>query len=150
MTTKRNWQTFEATVNGRNYEFDAYTTSTRCGFCHTVQTWCNYRNIATDTKRSYYNRTWERFDYETALAAAIEKCPKEDRTELRAILIERKAKDEHDKAEAFIGAFSRVWSQVSDANKERIASAAGTIETPEQAQAVMSAARMAVALQAIE
>lgn len=87
MTARTNRQTFSATVNGRNYEFLAYTTDTRYGFCHTVQTWRDGRNIATDTKRGYYNRTWERFDYETVLRAAFEKCPKEDRADLRDVLL---------------------------------------------------------------
>lgn len=102
-TKRRNQQRIDAVVNGREYEFVAYTTSTRCGFCHTVQTWCDYRNIATDTKQSYINRTWERFKYETALSSAIRKCPKEDQQGLRDILIERKAQVEHEKAEALWG-----------------------------------------------
>lgn len=150
MATKHfNQQNFTADINGNHYDFFAYTTHTRCGFCHTVQTWCNYRNIATDTKKSYINRTWESFDYETALSIAIDKCPSSDRAGLRAILIDRKGKEEHEKAEAFVQGFAKVWEQVSDTNKERISNAFGTIETMEQAEAVNSAAKMALVFHAI-
>lgn len=150
MATKRYSQvSFNAEVNGRVYNFDAYTTRTRNGFCHTIQTWCDYRSIASDTKVSYYNRTWESFEYESALRRAIEKCPKADQQELKDILIYRKKREEHEKAERFVKAFEQTWSKVSDENKERIRNAVGTIDTEEQAQAVMGVAKLAVLMQNI-
>ena len=143
MRTRRNQQTFCATVNGREYQFEAYTTSTRCGFCHTIQTWCDYRNITTDTKKSYYKRTWERFDYETVLRRAIEKCPKADQKGLTEILIERKAQSEREAAERFVAKFEKTWNSLSDKAKESISSAVGSIETKEQADRVMAIASAA-------
>lgn len=46
-----------------------------------------------------------------------------------------------------MGAFSKVWAGVSDENKERIRNAVGTIETQEQAEAVMAVAKLATILQ---
>lgn len=138
MATKRyNQQRFAATVNGNEYEFMAWTTSTRCGFCHTVEIWCGYRTIGTRTKCSYYNRTWERFDYETALKSAIKKCPKADQPKLYEIIIERKAQDEHEKAESFVKSFERMHNSLTDENKKRLAETVGEIRTEGDAQAAM-------------
>lgn len=151
MTTKRrNIQSFEAQVNGNDYEFYCYTTSTRNGFCHTVQTYCDYRNIETDTKVSYCNRTWERFDYETALSKAIDKCPKADREALREIIIERKAKSEHEAAEAFVNSFATAFNGLNDQYKERVRNAVGVIETKEQADAAMAVTQLAGLFQMME
>lgn len=138
MATKRyNQKRFEADVNGVNYEFICYSTNTRCGFCHTVQTWRDYRNITTDTKTSYYNRTWERFDYETTLENAIKKCPAADRAGLRAAIIDRTANEERERTAAFVGTFGRVFGSLTDENKARVADAVGTIENEADARAAL-------------
>lgn len=138
MATKRyNQQRFAATVNGNEYEFMAWTTSTRCGFCHTVEIWCGYRTIGTRTKCSYYNRTWERFDYETALKSAIKKCPKADQPKLYEIIIERKAQDEHERSEKFLKSFEAMHNSLTDENKKRLAETVGEIRTEGDAQAAM-------------
>lgn len=81
-------------LNGFTVSFEAYTTYTRHGFCHTVRTF--YRDgdnwvDLTDTKVSYLNRTWEAFRYESALKSAIKKLPKAQRAIIYAQAIERKA-----------------------------------------------------------
>lgn len=138
MATKRyNQQRFSATVNGTEYEFMAWTTSTRCGFCHTIETWAGFRRIEPNTKQSYLNRTWERFDYETVLDRAIGKCAKEDQPKLREILIDRKAQDEREKAESFVKSFERMHNSLTDENKKRLAETVGEIRTEDDAQAAM-------------
>ena len=73
-TKKHNIQFFVLNLdNNSEITFKCYTTWTRCGFCHTVVTWNPVKDI-TDTKVTYYNRTWEKFDYESALNNAIHKC----------------------------------------------------------------------------
>lgn len=134
MIKQRNVTYFSCKVNGKEYSFKCYTTSTRCGFCHTVRS-LDYD--VRDTKVSYYNRTWERFDYETALKGMIRKFPKDWQDTMWAQLIERKAAEEHEKAEAFFGAFSALHSSLSDENKKRLADADIHIETEAQAHAVM-------------
>lgn len=142
MATKRyNHKTFSCTINGRHYAFMAYTTSTRNGFCHTVYT---YDFPITDTKVSYYNRTWERFDYESCLRRAIEKvADKALAKQLHDVLIEGKAQEEHEKAEAFIGAFSAAFNSLSDKGKEQLAKAIGEdgLQSEEQANAALAMAR---------
>ena len=77
MTKKMNIQYFVLpTENNKQVVFYCYTTKTRQGFCHTVVTINNslYGNkVITDTKTSYLNRTWERYDYETTLKKACQK-----------------------------------------------------------------------------
>lgn len=139
-TKKYNQETFYATVNGKDYAFYCHTTNTRCGFCHTVAVLAGDVWLQ-DTKVSYYNRTWERFRYESALKRAIEKCAKADRQGLRDIIIDKKAQDEHEKAEAFISAFKSEYDKLSDKNKEILANAPH-IETEAQAQGTLAAMKL--------
>lgn len=143
-TKKYNQQNFDAFVNERYYNFFCHTTRTRNGFCHTVRTLADGAWLKA-TKISYLNRTWERFDYETALKRAIDKCRKEDRDELYAILIERKAQDEHEKAEKFFNAFKSEYDNLSDKNKEILANSP-TIQSEEQAEGVLGVMKMMNAL----
>ena len=150
MTQRRNCQTFTAEVNGHEYTFNAYTTSTRNGFCHTICTFVfdgEFRNL-TDTKVSYWNRTWERFEYESALSRAIEKCPKADETAMRDILIEHKAKKKHEECEAFLKSFESAYNKLSDKNKEILRNSP-QIQTQEQAEGVLSVMHMMNAVDAI-
>lgn len=134
MTQRYNRQEFKCIVNGREIGFSAWTTRTRRGFCHTAASWTG---DITDTKVSYINRTWERFDYETALRRAISKYPKAMRGAMTAQLIDRKAADERDRAEALAGSFERLYNGLSDANKKRLADSEIEIHNNEQAGAVM-------------
>ena len=140
MTKQRNIQYFTAKVNGREYEFRCYTTWTRNGFCHTAHN-CTYS--VSDTKQSYINRTWERFDYETVLKRAIEKLDKvvglskEIVEEVYAQIIEHKAAEEHEKAEAFVKSFEALHSTLSTENKERLANSGIEIHSEGDAKAVM-------------
>lgn len=149
MTQRRNCQTFTAEVNGHEYTFNAYTTSTRNGFCHTICTFVfdgEFRNL-TDTKVSYWNRTWERFEYESALSRAIEKCPKADQKELRDILIERKAQAKHEECAKFMAAFESAYNGLNEKSKETLANCVGNIETEAQAHAALGLAQVLNVLQ---
>ena len=110
---------FSATVNGKTYRFKGYTTDTRNGFCETV---VSLDYPITDTKQSWCNRSWQRFDYESALSKAIEKFPKEMRESLHAQLIERKSAEEHEKAEKDLATFKGLYDGLSPENKERMKS----------------------------
>lgn len=142
MVKQRNIQHFTAKFNGREINFRCYTTWTRNGFCHTAHC-TNWDIDITDTKQSYINRTWERFDYETVLKRAIDKLRKETNLtkevieEIRAQIIDRKAAEEHEKAEAFLGAFTKMYEGLSPENKETLAKSDIEINTEEDAKAVM-------------
>ena len=120
MATRRyNKQSFRAVVNGQEITlFTCYTTDTRNGFCHTAHS--TYYD-ATDTKASYLNRTWERFDYESVLKRAIEKLPKSVQQTVYDQIIDRKAVEIHERCEREFEAFQKLHESLSPENKERLA-----------------------------
>lgn len=76
MIRKYNKQFFVLNSDNKQIVFYCYTTNTKNGFCHTVQSLDNSvsgRKIITDTKNSYLNRTWESYDYESTLKRACKK-----------------------------------------------------------------------------
>ena len=123
---------FTATIDGIDYTFGCHTTDTRNGFCHTCY---DYTHDKT-SKVSYYNRTWERFTYETVLRRAIEKCPKRLQQELNDQLIEGKAKEESDKANAFVERFKALHDGLTDRQKEVLAQTP-PMQTQEDADRMM-------------
>lgn len=142
-TKKYNHEYFTATVGGQEIEFHCWTTSNRNGFCH----YC-YTEWYGNSRCVYYNRTWERFRYESVLSKAIDKFPKAMRESLRAQIIEKKGIESHEKAEAFLGAFRGEYERLSDANK-RILSKSPQIESAEQAEGVLSVMKFMNAIDAI-
>lgn len=134
MVQKRNIQLFSCKVNGKEFNFRCYTTSTRCGFCHTV---VSLDYLVTDTKVTYYNRTWERFTYETALYKTIKKFPKGMQNEMHRQLIDGEAAKEEERCEAMFNNFKRLHEGLSDENKRRLADSNIMINSEDDARAVM-------------
>lgn len=110
---------FTATINGVDYTFSCHTTDTRNGFCHTCYDFASDRT----SKVSYYNRTWECFEYETVLRRAIDKYPKAIREELHAQLIDSTRKAETERCERQIEQFKRLHEGLTDKQKEILAQA---------------------------
>ena len=135
---ERNVQYFTAKYNDNGnvseIEFRCSTTDTRSGFCHRVK--CLTHDI-TDTKASYYNRTWERFDYESVLKCAIEKLPKDVQDTAYAQIIDKKAFEEEKKADAFLKSFEKLYDGLNDDNKKHLAESDIEIHTEQDAKAVM-------------
>ena len=120
----RNRQLFETTVNSRKFTFTCYTQSTSYGFRHVAffdEAWGEIQLA----KACYYNRTWERFTYETVLKKALanllkyKDITKEEHEELYAILIDGKAQKEYEECEKQIQAFQALYEKTSDDFKER-------------------------------
>ena len=122
----RNRQLFSATVNGREFTFTCYTQSTSYGFRHICTLGynntdvCRYVKGDIISKATYYNRTWERFTYETVLRNGIENLsePKEVKQALYDILIDGKAQAEHEQAEKDIAEFQALFNKTSDNFKQ--------------------------------
>ena len=129
-------QYFTAKVNGEEIEFRCYTTNTRCGFCHTAHL-MSWKYDITDTKASYYNRTWERFEYESVLKRAIEKLPNGIQQAVYDQIIDHKAAEEEQKAEEQFEAFKTLHEGLSEENKERLANSGIEITNTAQAKGVM-------------
>ncbi len=127
---------FRAKVNGKEIEFRCYTTDTRCGFCHTAH-YVGWDYEINDTKVSYYNRTWERFEYESVLKRAIEKLPTDVRQQVYDQIIDGKAVEEEKKAEEMVESFQKLHEGLSEENKERLANSGIEIHSESDAKAVM-------------
>ena len=120
MVKHYNTKYFTAKVNNEEVTFVCYTTYTHAGFCHTASL-MGWRYNITDSKQTYYNRTWERFDYETVLKRAIGKLPSDIQSEVYAQIIDGKAAEDKKKAEEQFEAFKSLHESLSDENKERLA-----------------------------
>ena len=127
---------FSAKVNGKEIEFRCYTTDTRCGFCHTAH-YVGWDYDITDTKVSYYNRTWERFEYESVLKRAIEKLPNDIQQAVHDQIIDHKAAEEEKQAEDMFNTFKGLYDGLNEENKERLANSGIEITNAAQAKGVM-------------
>lgn len=145
MATKiYNRKTFEFTVNGEKIYFYCNTTYTKIGFCHHVFA-VGFGKDNEHSRVSYLNRTWESFQYETALLHAVEKFPKSLRAPLR-LEIQAVAKNEHEKAEAFCAAFAANFAALSTEQKKFVQEHTPEITNMNQAKMVNSAVAMMAAL----
>ena len=145
MATKiYNQKTFEFTVNGETIRFYCDTTNTRNGFCHHVFADGGGKDHE-HTRVSYYNRTWEAFEYETALYHAIDKFSKNLREPLR-LEVEAVALDEHKKAERFIKAFEANFLALSDEQKKFVRARTPEITNKDQTKIVSAVVAMMAAL----
>lgn len=145
MATKiYNRKTFEFTVNGEKIYFYCNTTYTKNGFCHHVFA-VGFGKDYEHSRVSYINRTWESFQYETALLHAVEKFPKSLRAPLR-LEIQAVAKNEHEKAEAFCAAFAANFAALSTEQKKFVQEHTPEITNMNQAKMVNSAVAMMAAL----
>jgi hypothetical protein len=120
-----NKRKFQTVVNDTPIVFYCETHDTRMGFCHVVD--CpdleQLSSKPSTTRVSYYNRTWERFDYETALRQAIAKFPKAMQPDLKEF-IECIARGEQAKCEREFEAFKRLHDGLTDKQKEILAKSA--------------------------
>ena len=140
-------QVFRAEIDGKEFIFTCYGQGTSYGFRHICTLGYNDTTVARYVKDDiianacYYNRTYESFKYETVLRRGIENLyeSEEVKAKLKAILIDKTAQDEHEKAEQQIETFQNLWNDLSEKNKEHIRNGLGDnlIQTEEQAKAVM-------------
>lgn len=57
--------------------YNCQTKNTRSGFCHLVQVENRFGEILAVAKVNYYNRTWEKYNYQTAMMRAQEALKKQ-------------------------------------------------------------------------
>ena len=129
-----NTKYFTAKVGTEEITFVCYTTYTRNGFCHTAHLTGWVYDI-NDTKASYMNRTWERFTYESVLKRAIDKLPAHLQQSVRDQIIDGKAAEEEQKAEAQFEAFKKLHEGLNEENKARLSGI--EIHNEEQMDVVM-------------
>lgn len=136
MVKQRDIQYFTAKVNGEEITFRCHTTWTRNGFCHTAH-YTGWDYSITDSKISYYNRTWERFTYESVLKRAIDKLPTDVRQQVYDQLIDHKAAEEEKAAEEQFEAFKSLHDSLSPENKERLANSGIEMHSESDVRGVM-------------
>ena len=137
-----NDEQFHCTIKGENGEPDRHYSF----YCKTQNTSYGFRHVCFDNhfdqvaKATYYNRTWERFRYETVLNKAIDNAvPKADRKAVKDILIEKKADDDRKQCESQLKAFETAWNNASDKTKDMVRNALPDgIQTQEQADFITS------------
>lgn len=145
MKTKRyNTKTFVFTVNGEQIYFYCSTTYTKNGFCHHVYTVGGGKENE-HSRLSYLNRTWESFEYETALLYAVDKFPKSMREPLR-LEIQAVAQNEHEKVEAFCAAFAANFAALSTEQKKFVQEHTPIIQNMDQAKTVNAVVSVLAAL----
>lgn len=145
MKTKRyNRKTFVFTVNGEQIYFYCSITYTKNGFCHHVYTVGGGKENE-HSRLSYLNRTWESFQYESALLHAVDKFPKSLRVPLR-LEIQAVAKNENEKAEAFFQAFAANFAALSTEQKKFVQEHTPVIQNMEQAKTVNAAVALLAAI----
>ena len=145
MKTKRyNTKTFDFVVNGEHVYFTCDTTNTKSGFCHHVFA-SGGGKYYEHSRVSYLNRTWESFQYETALLLAVDKFPKSLREPLR-LEIQAVAQNEHEKVEAFCQAFAANFAALSTEQKKFVQEHTPFIQNMNQAKIVNTAVAMFAAI----
>lgn len=145
MVTKiYNRKTFEFTVNGEKIYFYCSTTKTKNGFCHHVFTVGGGKENE-HSRVSYLNRTWETFEYQTALLHAVDKFRKNLREPLR-LEIQAVAQNEHEKVEAFYKAFAANFAALSTEQKKFVQEHTPVITNIDQAKTVNAAVAMMAVL----
>ena len=151
-------QVFRAELkDGRKFTFTCYGQGTSYGFRHICCEGVSNTDVAKYVrdeiiaKATYYNRTWERFEYETVLRKGINNLyeSEETKAELRAILIDKTAQEEHDRCEREVKAFETLFNGLSEQNKEHIRNGVGEngIQTEEQADLVMGIMKLMTVMQ---
>lgn len=85
--------------------------------------------------QKWINRTWESFDYESAMLQAMKKLPNNLQDIFRKEIITAQKEREERQAEAFLSSFKKNYESLSDKSKE-ILKKTPMIETAEQASAV--------------
>lgn len=82
---RSNKRTFRYDVGDNKYSFYCETEDTRYGFRHLCSMFLKGQEVG-DSVKKYYNRTWEMFDYQSAMLAAVENSSvsEEDKKSLKA------------------------------------------------------------------
>ena len=147
MAVKRyNKVTHTFMINGEAISFYCDTTHTATGFCHHV--FAYGAGMAGEHSRvKYYNRTWERYDYETVMRAAAKKYPKAIREALY-LEIDNVGRREEEKAAAFLKVFEANYNALSREQKTFLAEHTPAIETTSQARAVGAVVGLMAAINA--
>ena len=137
---KYNYKDFTCKVNDKTYVFRCWAENTKYGFRHLCLNFDDLGYAKYTSKATYYNRTWERFTYETVLKKAIEQLPKEERQAVYDILIEGKAEQVKKECDNFFNDFKKEYEKLPQSTKETLKNT--TITNEEQAKTLLMGMKM--------
>ena len=139
---KYGYRDFSCTLpNGKNIIFRCWAENTRYGFRHLCLNFDDLGYRKYTSKRCYYNRTWERFEYESVLEDAIEKLPNNEKEYVRAVLIDGTADKIKAECDKFLADFKAEYDKLSPSMKETLAKT--TITNDKQAKTTLAVMKMA-------
>lgn len=139
---KYNYKDFSCKLpNGKDVIFRCWAENTRYGFRHLCLNFDDLGYKKYTSKRCYYNRTWERFEYESVLEDAIEKLPNNEREYVRAVLIDGTADKIKAECDKFLSAFKAEYDKLSPSMKETLSKT--TITNEKQAESTLAIMKMA-------
>lgn len=132
--------------DGETLFLNCSTASYRYNNSQRVETWYGYRRIRAYAQ--YLNRTWERFDYETAIHTLANKFGKENKAAILA-WCDKHDREECEKADAFFEDFKSEYDKASPGMKEALA-AMPPLETEDQAKSTLAVLKMGNFLRSLE
>ncbi len=138
-----NQKTFTFVVNGQNCSMYCSTTRTRNGFCHHAYFFGLGRDFG-HTRVSYYNRTRERYDYETVMRAAVRKLPKDIQPAL-LLDLDNIGRRESERCEHLFAAFKQNFEALSNEQKQFVREHTPELTNMDQACAVTAGMAMLAA-----
>lgn len=114
---KYDYKNFSCTLpNNKTIMFVCHTENTRYGFRHLCKNLDDYGEYTS--KRCYYNRTWERFEYESVLQDAIEKLPNSEKDYVKAVLIDGTAEKIKAECDKFLASFKTEYDKLPETTKD--------------------------------
>lgn len=122
--------------NGKTIMFICHTENTRYGFRHL----CYNTDSGITSKCCYYNRTWERFEYESVLQKAIEQLPSSEQNYVRAVLIDGTAEKIKAECDKFLSAFKAEYDKLSPSMKNALSKT--NIQNEKQAKMTLAVMKM--------
>lgn len=126
-------------LNGEEFSVACHTTPNYEGFKHYATTYLGEQKVYAS--QQWCNRTWESFDYESALrnlADKIEKKWNRDLGEYMKVQIKAIAQHEHEKAEAWFNNYKARYDALGDKTKKHLANTGVVLTSQEQAENVMA------------
>ena len=148
MSKTSNFQRFNfKTITGEDVAINCETYEYSGGWGHracVVYVGDNFINFKK--RKTYYNRTWESFDYESVLYKVVSAYFDAKNTAFINAQIEAIAKHEHEKAEAWAENFIKKYNSLSDDMKNRIKASDIILDTIENADTLINTASIFDAL----
>lgn len=142
MSKISNMQQFRfTTLNGEDVLINCWTYSYSRGWGHRAcLVYVGDRFINAEKRITYYNRTWETFEYETMLKKMIYTYFNKADQKFLNMQVKAIADNEAAQAEAWAAAFTKKFNALSDSTKEKIKNSDILLNSKDEADALINSA----------